>query len=260
MQDDAPSFVGDSTVGLMVTCLVDLFRPSVGFSTVALLESEGMTVTVPSQTCCGQPAFNSGDRENAISLAKQVIESFEDFDYVVVPSASCAGMISKHYPKLLAEDPQWLQRSNKLAAKTWELTAFLVRVCDVKKLSTRCPAKVTLHHSCSALRELKIRDEPRLLLEAVRDLEYCDLRKSEECCGFGGTFCVKFPEVSAEMVSNKVDEICHTEADLVVSTDLGCLLNIAGRMERLNKSIAVRHIAEVLAGNYDSPPIGHGSD
>ncbi|HEY0836301.1 MAG TPA: (Fe-S)-binding protein [Azospirillum sp.] len=245
-------------VGLFVTCLVDLFRPTVGFSAVKLLEDAGCTVDVPrGQTCCGQPAFNSGDRADAAALARQVIAAFEGFDHVVVPSGSCAGMIRVHYPELLADDPAWAHRARHLAARTHELVSFLVDVLGVTDVGARYADTVTYHDSCSGLRELGIKEQPRALLASVQGLELRALPGAEVCCGFGGTFCVKYPDISNRMVEDKAADIAATGAGTVLAGDLGCLLNIAGKLSRQGSPVKVRHVAEVLSGlAADTPAIG----
>ena len=188
-------------VGLFVTCLVDLFRPTVGFAAVKLLEEAGCTVEVPwAQTCCGQPAYNSGDRADAKAIAIQVIDAFAGYDYVVAPSGSCAGMIRQHYPELVADDPAVLPRARELAARTWELVSFLVDIRGVRRIAAQWPRETTYHDACSGLRELGVRDQPRLLLASVEGLRLRELPGAEVCCGFGGTFCVKYPDISDKMV------------------------------------------------------------
>jgi len=245
------------TVGLFVTCLVDMFRPSIGFATLKLLEDAGCTVVVPAeQTCCGQPAFNSGDNKDARAIARQVIAAFEGVDYVVAPSGSCAGMIREHYPELFADDPAMAQRAQYVAKRTYELTSFLVDVLGVSKVEARLDAKVTYHDSCSGLRELEVKAQPRRLLAGVAGLSLTELPGAEVCCGFGGTFCVKYPEISDKMVTNKAEEVVATGADTLLAGDLGCLLNMAGKLKRLGAGTEVRHVAEVLAGMTDTPAIG----
>jgi len=244
-------------VGLFVTCLVDLFRPSVGFAAIKLIEAAGGSVEVPDmQTCCGQPAYNSGDRADTKAIAAQVIAAFEGFDYVVAPSGSCAGMISHHYPALFAG--QALEaKANELAAKTFELTAFLVDVMGFDTVSAQFAGTVTYHDSCSGLRELGIRDQPRKLLASVAGLKLEELKTPGTCCGFGGTFCIKYPDVSSAIVSEKTADIAATGANTVLAGDLGCLMNMAGRMQRQGSKISSRHIAEVLADmTAETPPIG----
>ena len=244
-------------VGLFVTCLVDLTRPSVAAAALRLLEDAGCRVRVPTgQTCCGQPAYNSGDNADALAIAEAVIAAFEGFDYVVAPSGSCAGMIKTHYPELCAARPALLGRAKALAAKTYELTSFLVDVLGVEKLAAVHAGTATYHDSCSSLRELGIKDQPRALLGKISGLILKEGQESEVCCGFGGLFCVKYPEISGRMVDAKVDDIVATEADTLLAADLGCLMNIAGRLARVGSGIRVRHVAEVLAGMTSGPAIG----
>ena len=250
------------TVALFATCLVDLFRPSVGFASAQLLEQAGYTVDVPeAQTCCGQPAYNNGDHQHAASIAKQVIEAFRGYAYVVVPSGSCGGTIASHYPDLLRDEPQWAEAARELAGRTWELTRFLVEVAEVELAGVHRSGVTTYHDSCSGLREMGIRDQPRALLGAVEGLELREMADTDVCCGFGGTFCVKYPEISERLVSNKVDNIEATGADTVLAGDLGCLFNIAGRLKRLDKPVKAYHVAEVLAGTAGrDAAIGEGED
>ncbi|HYG89005.1 MAG TPA: (Fe-S)-binding protein [Azospirillum sp.] len=245
-------------VGLFVTCLVDLFRPTVGFAAVKLLEDAGCTVEVPrAQTCCGQPAYNSGDRKTAQDLARQVIAAFEGFDYVVVPSGSCGGMIRKHYPTLLADDAAWAHRAQHFSARTYELVSFLVDVLGVTSVDARYDDTVTYHDSCSGLRELGIKAQPRQLLGSVQGLTIKELPGAEVCCGFGGTFCVKYSDVSNHMVEDKAAAIQGTGAGTVLAGDVGCLLNMAGKLKRQGSAVKVRHVAEVLSGLAgETPPIG----
>ncbi len=246
-------------VGLFVTCLVDLFRPGIGFAAVELLERAGCAVAVPEmQTCCGQPAFNSGDRADAKAIAKQVIEAFDGFDYVVAPSGSCAGMIAKHYPELFADDPEMIVRARDLALRTHELILFLADIRGMQEFDAAYAGTVTYHDSCSGLRELGIKAQPRALLEKVSGLKLVELPGAELCCGFGGSFCVKYPEISNKMVGNKTADIEQTGADTLLAGDLGCLMNMAGKLSREGSKIQVRHIAEVLAGMTDEPSIGEG--
>ena len=246
-------------VGLFVTCLVDLFRPGVGFAAVALLERAGCAVTVPrNQTCCGQPAYNGGDRANATAIAKQVVEAFEKFDYVVAPSGSCAGMIAKHYPQLFAGDPAMAARAGDLAGRTHELISFLVDIRGMDALDVKFDATATYHDACSGLRELGVKAQPRALLERIEGLRLVELPGAEICCGFGGAFCVKYPDISNKMVANKTRDIAATGAELVLAGDLGCLMNIAGKLAREGSPVRVRHIAEVLAGMAGQPAIGEG--
>jgi L-lactate dehydrogenase complex protein LldE len=245
-------------VALFVTCLVDLFRPTVGFAAVKLLEQAGCIVEVPrGQTCCGQPAYNSGDRGDAREIAAQVLEAFDAYDYIVAPSGSCAGMLRVHYPELFADEPVLLPRARRLAERCWELVSFLVDVCGVERVSARWPREATYHDGCSGLRELGIKGQPRRLLASVDGLALCELPGAEVCCGFGGTFAVKYPEISDKMVGDKAADIAATGTAAVLAGDLGCLLNIAGKLYRDGRRIEVRHVAEVLADmTADVPPIG----
>jgi L-lactate dehydrogenase complex protein LldE len=243
-------------VGLFVTCLVDLFRPSVGFAAVKLLEDAGCTVEVPeAQTCCGQPAFNSGDKADAAAIARNVIAAFKGFDYVVAPSGSCGGMIVKHYPELFEPGSADHKAALELAARTHELVSFLTRVMKVEKVEAEFPARATYHDSCSGLRELGIKAEPRKLLASVAGVSLREMTDAEVCCGFGGTFCVKYPGISDKMLEKKLKHIHATGADTLIAGDLGCLMNMAGKLKREGSTVKVRHIAEVLVGDHETPPI-----
>ncbi|RTL63295.1 MAG: (Fe-S)-binding protein [Hyphomicrobiales bacterium] len=244
-------------VGLFVTCLVDLMRPSVGFAAVKLIEASGCSVEVPaSQTCCGQPAFNSGDRTTTRDIAARTIEAFEGFDYIVAPSGSCGGMLKTHYPELFAGDPVWEPRAKAFADKVYELMSFLVDVRKMSAVDARFDGRVTYHDSCSGLRELGVREQPRALLKSVKGLQLVELNDADVCCGFGGTFSVKYPDISNAIVSKKADQVSAAGADLLLAGDLGCLMNIAGKMRREGRSTQVRHVAEVLAGEMTDPAIG----
>jgi len=247
-------------VALFVTCLVDLHRPTVGFAAIRLLEQAGCQVEVPSaQTCCGQPAYNAGDRATARDLAAGILDAFEAYDYVVVPSGSCGGMISHHFAGLFDNDPNLRARAEILQSKTFELIAFLADVMKVTTVPGVYQGTATYHDSCSGLRELGLKQQPRDLLASVSGLTLKEMADPEVCCGFGGTFCVKYPEISTRMVSDKTRDITATGADTLLAGDLGCLLNMAGRLKRENSPIRVRHVAEVLAGmTHDVPPIGEG--
>ena len=245
------------SVGLFVTCLVDLFRPSIGFAAIKLLQDAGATVEVPdSQTCCGQPAYNSGDRADAKAIARAVIESFERFDYVVAPSGSCAGMLKLHYPTLLADDPAFAERARALGEKSFELTSFLVEVLGADSVTARFGGNVTYHDSCSSLRELKVHDAPRRLLASVDGLALTEMEETEVCCGFGGAFSVKYPDISNAIGEAKARNAIKSGADCLLAGDLGCLLHIAGKLSRDGSGVECRHVAEVLAGMTDTPAIG----
>jgi len=242
-------------VGLFVTCLVDLMRPRIGFAALKLLEAAGCEVFVPSaQTCCGQPAYNSGDRASARELARKVLNEFEGFDYIVVPSGSCGGMIRTHFPDLFRDAPAERERVRKLCERTYELTDFLVNVAKLKALPASFGGTITYHDSCSGLRELGVKDQPRALLARLPGLALKEMEEAETCCGFGGTFAVKFGEISTHIAERKCANIVASGADAVVLGDLGCMLNIEGRLRRRgDMKTKVLHIAEVLAGSEDKP-------
>ncbi len=239
-------------VAIFVTCLVDLFRPQVAMACVKLLEQSGFQVDIPSnQVCCGQPAFNSGNKKSTTKIAKNVITTFLNYDYVVIPSGSCAAMIIRHYETLFS-DEAWQRKAKILAKKTFELTTFLTSIAKVKYDNI---PEVTYHDACSGLRELNIKQQPRQLLNGkVKESEDC-----EQCCGFGGTFCVKYPDISAHIVTEKVNHLADTQCEIVASGDLGCLMNIAGRASKMGKNLRCFHIAEILAGMVDKEAINECS-
>ena len=237
-------------VQLFATCLVDRFFPAAGHAAIDALERGGVEVHVPpDQTCCGQPAFNSGDRKAAAALAKKLIAEFEGFDYVVAPSASCADQVRTEYPGLFADDPRWRQRAEALAARTWELTSFLVDVLKVDTVPGTFAGSITYHDSCSGLRSLGIKRQPRALLERVSGLTLTEMPEAEACCGFGGTFSIKFGDISAAIAEKKCVNVQSAGTDAVVGGDLGCLMNIEGKLRRMGDTrTRVLHVAEVLAG------------
>lgn len=237
-------------VGLFVTCLVDLMRPRIGFAALRLLEDAGCEVVVPaSQTCCGQPGYNSGDREPALRLARKVLAEFADCDFVVAPSGSCAGMIRTHYPDMFRGQPEY-EDFCRLAGRTFELTDFLVTQLHVTRVRGRFDGVVTYHDSCAGLRELNVKHQPRALLARVPGLTLNEMEGAESCCGFGGTFSVKFGDVSARLADEKCRKVQASGADAVVLGDLGCMLNIEGRLRRIgDHKTRVLHVAEVLAGD-----------
>jgi L-lactate dehydrogenase complex protein LldE len=237
-------------VGLFVTCLVDLMRPGIGFSAIKLLEAAGCEVIVPAtQTCCGQPGYNSGDRKAARALAEKTLKEFSAFQYVVAPSGSCAGMIRTHYADLFRDEPELLKQVTALSARTYELTDFLINVAKLKNVPGKFSGAITYHDSCSGLRELGVKQQPRELLNKINDLSIKEMKDCQTCCGFGGTFAVKYGNISTAMVDEKCANIRATGADAVVLGDLGCMLNIEGRLRRLgDNKTQVLHVAEVLAG------------
>lgn len=249
---------GDSPrVALFVTCLVDMFRPAIGFAAVRLLEDAGCVVEVPSaQTCCGQPAYNAGARSDAQAIARQVVATFEPYQFVIAPSGSCAGMLRRHYPDLLGDDAEWAPRAANLAQRTHELMSFLVDVRGVESVAGVFRGTVAYHDSCSNLRDLGVRDQPRKLLAGLDGVDLQEVPESEACCGFGGSFSVKYGPISTDIVGRKAEALSSVRPDLILGGDLGCLLNIAGKMRREGSEIPVRHAAEVLAGMTETAAIG----
>lgn len=242
-------------VALFVTCLVDLFRPAVARAASRLLRAGGCEVVVPGdQTCCGQPAFNAGDRKNARKIAARTARLLDGYEHVVVPSASCAAMLRHQYPELL-DGTEARDAAERVSRRTHELTAFLAEVAPEFRVVAARRETVCYHDSCQALREMGVRDQPRRLLAAVEGLRIVEPAHPEECCGFGGTFCVKYPDVSDHMVSRKAEEVLETGATTLCSTDMGCLLNIAGKLAREGAYVRVRHVAELLGGDGDTAPI-----
>ncbi len=245
------------TTALFVTCLVDQFFPEVGEAAVRLLEGCGRRVEFPAaQTCCGQPAFNMGHGGEARRLAKRMIEIFEPYDEVVAPSGSCASMVRVHFPELLHDQAEWRERAERLAAKVFELTEFLHRQGCVSfaplrgddASDARLPCRVAYHASCHLLRELGVREAPRELLRQVEGLELVELEGAEVCCGFGGAFSAKMPELSGAMLDAKLRDAEASGATVLTATDCGCLMHLGGALERRRNDLEVRHIAEILAG------------
>ncbi len=236
-------------VALFITCLVDLMRPEIAEATVRLLESAGCTVEVPmSQTCCGQPGFNAGDTAAARALARKFLEEFEPYDHVVMPSGSCGGMVRKHYLELLADDPDLRRRMDALVGRTWELTQFLHEVLALKALPAAYQGVVTYHDCCSGLRELGVQQQPRALMALNPAITVTEMKDARACCGFGGSFSVKYDDISAAIADEKIDRIHATGAACVAMGDLGCMLHLEGRLRRSGDTrTQVLHIAQVLA-------------
>lgn len=234
-------------VSLFITCLVDSLYPNVGESTVRLLDHLGMELDFPmGQTCCGQPAYNSGYKDEARDVAKTLIEAFDASEYVVGPSGSCVGMIHHYYPQLFAGDAKWEGRASKFINKTYEVTDFIVNVLKREDVGARLEQKVTFHPNCHASRMMGIKDEPLTLLKNVRGIELVDLPFAEDCCGFGGTFAVKMHEISGEMVKEKAEHVLATGAQILTGTDMGCLMNISGRLRYEGAPVQVKHLTELL--------------
>ena len=235
-------------VSLFVTCLVDQFFPEVGMSVVSILRKLGVEVDFPAeQTCCGQPAFNSGFSVEARELAKRFIEIFEKSEYIVAPSGSCSSMVRVFYPELFANEPDWHKRAESLASRTYEFTEFLVDVLKVEDVGAAYHGSIALHQSCHLLRELNVRSEPQCLLRGVKGIELVELERSEVCCGFGGLFSIKYPHISGSVLQDKIDSIEKSGADVVVASDAGCLMHIAGGLSRQGSAATTMHIAELLA-------------
>jgi L-lactate dehydrogenase complex protein LldE len=238
----------NKTITLFIQCLVDSMYPEVGQAMVHLFEKLGISVDIPlDQTCCGQPAFNSGYRKEAKTAARRFIEIFENAKTIVCPSGSCVDMVKHQYPGLFKDGSLWQERAKKVSAKTFELTQYLVDILGVEDVGARFQGKVTYHDSCHLLRNLGVADQPRKLIANVRDTRLIEMKNSEKCCGFGGTFSVKYPDISTAILEEKVDNIMATGVDAVVGCDISCLMNIQGMLNRRNSHIRIMHIAELLA-------------
>jgi L-lactate dehydrogenase complex protein LldE len=236
-------------VTLFVQCLVDGLYPEVGEAVVKIFRKLNIDVECPAdQTCCGQPAFNAGYRREARIAAKRFIRIFEKAEVVVCPSGSCVHMVRRHYPDLFRDFPNWHRRAQAVGDKTFELTQFLVDVLKVEDHGARFDGRITLHDSCQALRALGISAQPRRLIAKIAGAEFVEIRDSDRCCGFGGSFSVKYPEISTAMVDDKVHSIIATGADAVVGVDISCLMNIQGRLSRMKSPVRVLHIAQLLSG------------
>lgn len=237
-------------VGLFVTCLVDQMWSAIGTSSVEVLKRVGCTIEFDErQTCCGQPAFNTGYRAEAQRVARRFMELCEESnaDAIVSPSGSCTAMVH-HYVELFPDDDSWQERARALAGRTFELSSFLVRVLKVEDVGARFRGRVTWHDACHGLRDLNLHDEPRRLIKQVREAEFVELENADACCGFGGTFSVKYPEISAAIVDQKIEAIERAQVDAVVAGDASCLMQIGGRLSRIGSRTRVMHLAELLAG------------
>ncbi|WDL95659.1 (Fe-S)-binding protein [Alicyclobacillus sp. ALC3] len=245
-------------VSLFITCMVDNLYPQVGVAMVRILDKLGVQVVFPEgQTCCGQPAFNSGYAAEARMSARTLLEAFADADYVVSPSGSCTGMVHHYYEDLFADDARLAREAKTLANKTYEFSQFLVNVLGVTDVGARFPQRVTYHPSCHGARLLGVKDEPLTLLRAVKDIDLVDLPYATDCCGFGGTFAVKMGDISTAMVAEKVSHVAETEASVLVGTDMGCLMNIGGRLSREQSPVRVLHVAQLL---YEGMQLGTGAE
>ncbi len=236
-------------VSIFITCLVDLFYPSIGLSMVNVLRKMGLKLTFPAdQTCCGQPAFNNGYIDESKRLALRFISVFEKADFIVAPSGSCVYMVKHHYPMLFRDDPQILSRVRAVSSRLYELSEFLVNVCKQTDLGAKFPGNVTYHESCHLLRGLGIKQEPRDLINSVAGAHLIEMNKSDQCCGFGGAFYLKYPDISQAIVNEKTDNIIASGADTVTGADAGCLMNISAALRKKKSQIRVLHLAELLNG------------
>jgi L-lactate dehydrogenase complex protein LldE len=236
-------------VSLFITCLVDQLFPQVGVSMVEVLRRLGVEMDFPeAQTCCGQPAFNSGYRAEASELAERFIKVFDDSQYIVTPSGSCASMVKVFYADLFEDDAAKRERARRLAAHTYEFSEFLINVLKVEDVGARFRGRVALHQSCHLLRELNVRTEPLKLLSAVRGIELVELERADACCGFGGLFAIKYAQISGGILQEKIDCIKRSGADVIVASDMGCLMHIDGGLSRQRVPVRTMHIAELLAG------------
>jgi len=235
-------------ITLFIPCLVDSMYPEVGRAMVKLLQRLGADLIYPpEQTCCGQPGFNSGFRTEARRTARHFIRTFEDADQVVCPSGSCVHMVRNHYPDLFRTEPQWMERAQKIGKRIFELTEYLVDVLGIEKVAAVYKGSATYHDSCHLLRGIGVSEQPRKLIQNVEGLQLIEMNDADRCCGFGGAFAVNYPVISTAMVDNKVANIMATGADLVVGCDIGCLMNIQGRLHRMGSPIRTLHIAQLLA-------------
>lgn len=235
-------------ITLFIQCLVDAVWPHVGEAMVRVMERLGLELECPTeQTCCGQPAFNSGFRQEARVAARRFVEIFENAGAIVSPSGSCVHMVRHHYPELFKDEPKWRERAERIAARTYEFSEFLVDVLRVEDVGATYPGRVTYHDSCHLLRGIRVKEQPRRLLRKVAGLELVEMKNSDYCCGFGGAFAVKYPDISCAMVLDKVENIVSSGAHAVVGCDAGCLLNISGAISRQGLPIKTLHIAEILA-------------
>ena len=242
---------------LFVTCIVDQLYPQVGVSAVRVLRRLGVEVDFPlDQTCCGQPLYNSGFTRQARQLAERTLESLSLSQYVVVPSGSCAAMLKVFYRDLFAGDAQWEERAEQLAGRVYEFSEFLVKVLGITDVEARLPSRATYHSSCHLLRELEVREEPLALLNQVDDLKLEPLPQAATCCGFGGTFSVKYPHISEGMLQDKIDSVLETGADTLIACDMSCLMHIGGGLSRQGHPVATRHIGEVLDSRQGD--VSHG--
>lgn len=236
-------------VTLFVQCLVDGLYPEVGEAMLRIFDRFGIAVDCPpDQTCCGQPAFNSGYRKAATVAAKRFIEIFEDAEWIVCPSGSCVNMVKNHYGDLFENDQDWADRAERVGQRTYELSQFLVDILGFENLGARYNGRITYHDSCHLLRGLGVKEQPRRLIQHIKEAQFVEMEDADRCCGFGGTFSFKYPDISTAMVDDKIKNIIASGADTVTGCDISCLMNIQGRLSRLNSPVKVKHIAQLLVG------------
>ncbi len=235
-------------VTLFIQCIIDGMFPEVGFAVVRIFEKLGIDVECPAeQTCCGQPAFNSGYRKEAKRAAEHFINVFDDAEAIVCPSGSCVNMVRNHYPELFRDDARLLERAKGIGTKTFEFTEYLVDVLGIEDLGASYEGRITYHDSCHLLRGLGVKEQPRKLIKKIRDAEFVEMYDSDRCCGFGGAFSVKYPEISAAILEDKIKNIISSNADVVTGCDMGCLMNIQGILSRKRLPVKTLHIAQLLA-------------
>jgi len=236
-------------VTLFIQCIIDGMFPEVGFAVVRIFEKLGIDVECPAeQTCCGQPAFNSGYRKEAKRAAEHFINVFDDAEAIVCPSGSCVNMVRNHYPELFRGDAKLLARAKGIGVRTFELTEYLVDVLGMEDLGSRYDGRITYHDSCHLMRGIGVKEQPRKLIRKIRGAEFIEMNDSDKCCGFGGAFSVKYPEISAAILEDKIKNIISSNADVVTGCDMGCLMNIQGMLNRKGLPIKTLHIAQLLAG------------
>ena len=235
-------------VGLFIPCYINQLYPQVAIATLELLEKLDVDIFYPTgQTCCGQPAFNSGYRKDAAVAAKRFVEIFEQEEIIVCPSGSCVHMVRHHYPELFKDDPEMLARAIAVGKKTFEFTQYLVDELHLSNIGSEFNGSVTYHDSCHLTRGLNINSQPRTLLRHIKGLEFIEMKDSDTCCGFGGTFAMNYPDISTAMVNDKIENILASGAEVVTGCDISCLMNIQGRLSRRGEDVKVMHIAELLA-------------
>jgi len=236
-------------ITLFIQCIIDGMFPEVGFAVVRIFEKLGIDVECPAeQTCCGQPAFNSGYRKEAKRAAEHFINIFDDAEAIVCPSGSCVNMVRNHYPELFRDDEKLLAMAKGIGVRTFELTEYLVDVLGVEDIGSRYDGRITYHDSCHLMRGIGVKEQPRKLIRKISGAEFVEMNDSDKCCGFGGAFSVKYPEISTAILEDKVKNIIDSKAEVVTGCDMGCLMNIQGMLSRRQSPVKAFHIAQLLAG------------